>query len=416
MTRSSIPAFSANPDFDYEIRTVLGAAYAGAADVGEVLAAVHGIGRTDHHGWYAAWNALGDRLAGEADTAAAAGHDVSAASAYLRASHYYAVAVNAASALDAGDELPAVFRRHRAAWDRFVDTTAHRVERVGIPYEDTTLPGYLFSPADGDGPHPLLVVVNGSDGSLSSLWGSCVSGALRRGYAALVFDGPGQQSMLFERATTFRPDWEAVLTPVYDFVAARADVDTARIALYGISQGGFWTPRALAVEHRYAAAVLDPGVVDVSSSWTDHFPKSLRAEFERGEFEKFDKSMAFGMRFSPGGTKTWAFRARPYGTGGEDADGRGGYAGTLRAVRQYTLDDEAAARITTPLLLTDPEGGQFWPGQSARLATLAPAVSTVVPFTAAEGAGLHCEPLARALVEQRMFDWLDERLSPAAGS
>ena len=28
-----------------------------------------------------------------------------------------------------------------------------------------------------------------------------------------VFDGPGQQSMLFERGVPFRYDWEAVLTP-----------------------------------------------------------------------------------------------------------------------------------------------------------------------------------------------------------
>jgi hypothetical protein len=34
----------------------------------------------------------------------------------------------------------------------------------------------------------------------------------------------------------------------------------------------------------------------------------------------------------------------------------------------------------------------------------------VVPFTAAEGANFHCQPMARRLTDQRMFDWLDEQL------
>ena len=31
-----------------------------------------------------------------------------------------------------------------------------------------------------------------------------------------------------------------------------------------------------------------------------------------------------------------------------------------------------------------------------------------MPFIKAEGADMHCEPMARSLLEQRMFDWLDE--------
>ncbi|HET7094512.1 MAG TPA: hypothetical protein VFI22_13560, partial [Thermomicrobiales bacterium] len=38
----------------------------------------------------------------------------------------------------------------------------------------------------------------------------------------------------------------------------------------------------------------------------------------------------------------------------------------------------------------------------------------LVPFTAAEGAGMHCEAMARTLYDQRMFDWLDETLGVGA--
>ncbi|WP_243065125.1 S9 family peptidase [Humibacter sp. RRB41] len=400
---SLINAFSDNADADYEIRTVLGGAYSGAADVGEVLAAVESVKGKDHRGWFEAWLALGDRIAADADAAHGKGHAASASGAYLRASGYYAVAVNAASALDSENELLTTFRKHRAAWDGFVDTTTQaRVERVAIPYEGATLPGYVFRPREASESTPLLIGTNGSDGSLTSMWTSCVFGALQRGYTVLLYDGPGQQSMLFEQKTTFRPDWEAVLTPVLDFALGLDGVDARRTAVYGISQGGYWVPRALAFEHRFAAAIADPGVVDVSASWTSHLPKSMLELIDKGENEKFDKDMVLGLKFQPQNAVTWAFRARPYGALG--------YAETIEEVLTYDLE-KVAQQITTPLLITSPEGEQFWPGQSERLAKLTQDVSALVPFTAAEGADLHCQPLARALTDERMFDWLDERFA-----
>ncbi|MEF2977642.1 alpha/beta hydrolase family protein [Subtercola sp. YIM 133946] len=441
-----LPVFSANPDYDFEIRTVLGHSPEGASDPGEVLAATAGIAKGDHRAWFAAWLALAERTLETADAAASAAHRVSAAGAYLRASAYFGVAVNAVSALDDTAVLAPTFAKQRAAWESFVDHAAVDVERVAIPYEGTTLPGFFFrptapadvavgtpradpavgaasagtAPADpavgitvgttvgtttgttAATPGKTLVAVNGSDGSLAALWASCVSAALKRGYAVLVFDGPGQQSQLFDQNVPFRPDWENVLTPVFDFVAALPAVDPTRIAVYGISQGGFWVARALTAEHRFAAAIADPGVVDVSASWTAHIPKGLVKLLDENQNEKFVRDMRLGMKFSPDTARTWTFRARPYGTSG--------YAETLEAVRRYTLTDRAA-QITTPLLITDPESEQFWPGQSQRLADLTPGISTLIHFTAAEGASEHCQPLARTLTAERMFDWLDDRLA-----
>jgi len=171
--------------------------------------------------------------------------------------------------------------------------------------------------------------------------------------------------------------------------------------VYGISQGGYWVARALAFEHRFAAAITDPVVVDVSASWTSQLPKSMNKLLDEGQGEKFDKEMSFGMKFSPETERTWQFRARPYGTTG--------FAETIGAVRGYNMAD-VADKITTPLLITSPEGEQFWPGQSEQLASLTAGVSTIVRFTAVEGANVHCQPLARALTAQRIFDWLDDRI------
>jgi hypothetical protein len=397
-----IDGFFHNQDFDYDLRVVLGHSVSGAADVGEVLAAVESVGERDHEAWFTAWSDLGSRIRDDAVDQAAAGHDISASRTYLRAATYLGIALNAVASLPSTDALLPTFRAHRDAWDSFVDTTPVSIARVSIPYEGSELPGYFFRAWGGAQAGRTLIMNNGSDAPISSMWAFGGSGALVRGYNVLMFDGPGQQSMLFERGVPFRHDWEAVITPIVDYLLGRDDVDRNKIALYGASQAGYWVPRALAFEHRIAAAVVDPGVVDVSTSWTSHLPKSMMKLLADGEREKFDRDMELALKFSPDLARTWSFRARPYKTEG--------YYDTIKAVLNYRLDNVASS-IKTPLLITEPEGEQFWPGQSRKLAELTPSVSTLVPFTAAEGANLHCEPLARSLVDQRMFDWLEDNLT-----
>ena len=100
------------------------------------------------------------------------------------------------------------------------------------------------------------------------------------------------------------------------------------------------------------------------------------------------------------GRMTFAFRSRPYGVSG--------YSAVLDAVARYNVRD-VAARITTPLYIIDADGDQFFAGQPAELAALVPG-SIHARFTQAEGASYRCQPLARELTEQRMFDWMDARL------
>ena len=60
-----------------------------------------------------------------------------------------------------------------------------------------------------------------------------------RGYHCLSFNGPGQGDSLWVRKLYFRPDWEKVITPVVDYALRRREVDPMRIALIGVSQGGY---------------------------------------------------------------------------------------------------------------------------------------------------------------------------------
>jgi hypothetical protein len=93
----------------------------------------------------------------------------------------------------------------------------------------------------------------------------------------MTFDGLGQQGALFELGMTCQPDWEAVLTPVLDTLIARSDVEPDRIAAIGIGHGAYLLIRAVCFERRLAAAVADPGIVDLAVAWLERLSVPLRS-------------------------------------------------------------------------------------------------------------------------------------------
>ncbi|MFC5064855.1 alpha/beta hydrolase family protein [Actinomycetospora atypica] len=394
--------FFKDDGFQFAVEGALGDAYHRASDVGEVLATIARIPNGDARAWVSEWSATGDRLAALAREAEDGGHHRSAAARWLRASSYYARATDSA---DTTAAFTSIWERHRDAFDRFADLTSGIgetvIERIAVPYEDTTLPGYVFA-TPGATARRTLVFVNGSDGSVVGAWTRCAADALARGWTVVTVDGPGQNAALVRQGLPFRPDWEAVLTPLLDHVVTRPDVDADRIAVMGLSQGGYWVPRAVAHEHRVAAAVADPGVVDVSAAMTSQLPGFLHKVLDAGDREKFDKEMGWGLKLSPGLRTMLGWRMRPYGVTS--------YYDFYVAAREYALSAEDLAAIRCPVLITDPDDEQFWPGQSARLADALTCPVTLMPFTTAEGANGHCEPLAPGLRGERILDWLDEHV------
>jgi uncharacterized protein len=127
-----------------------------------------------------------------------------------------------------------------------------------------TLAGSIFLP-DGPGPFPAVVfIVGAGDASYRRWWEGSAGGYLQadirkwlveRGYAVLLFDKPGVgrstgnwRKQSFDERT--RDAMEAVR-----LLAARDDVDPARIGVIGHSQGG-WVAIQAAVDHRADVAFV----------------------------------------------------------------------------------------------------------------------------------------------------------------
>ncbi len=137
---------------------------------------------------------------------------------------------------------------------RFAD---HRIEPVEIPYGDQRLAAYLhFPPGYAGGKLPCLVMVSGMDAFKELQINASADRFLRRGFACLMLDGPGQGTSL-TRGIWYDPDrYGEVGSAAWEAMAARPEIDAGRIMTWGLSFGSFWATQLAAAEPRFAACAV----------------------------------------------------------------------------------------------------------------------------------------------------------------
>jgi pimeloyl-ACP methyl ester carboxylesterase len=221
------------------------------------------------------WVAMADKLAGLADDDAAARHGFAAADKLDRAALYYQIAERMQPHGSA--ERAIVYGRSLDAFARSVECGGLSIERVEIPYLDGVIPGWFRHADHGDGPRPTMVYVNGLDSTKEMLvWSRLGDELARRGVNTLHIDQPGTGEALRLHGLTATPACEWA-NPVFEAVAARSDVDADRVGICGISLGGYYAPRALVTEPRFALGA----VWGANHNWGEVQRRRLENEGER---------------------------------------------------------------------------------------------------------------------------------------
>ncbi|MBS99823.1 MAG: alpha/beta hydrolase [Oceanospirillaceae bacterium] len=201
------------------------------------------------------WARMADQLCALAAEDEVKGRLISAGDKYKRAANYYLTAErlqahNAPGRLD-------MYKRFQEVFLRGVDLAGDNCERVEIPYGDSRLSGLLVRAEGVKGPAPLLVQVNGLDSTKEMKYFVGLPAWLaKRGVSSLIIDQPGTGEALRLQGLTARYDSEHWASRVVDWLETRADVDAKRIGLEGVSLGGYYCPRAVAFEPRFACGVV----------------------------------------------------------------------------------------------------------------------------------------------------------------
>jgi dipeptidyl aminopeptidase/acylaminoacyl peptidase len=218
--------------------------------------------------------------------------------------------------------------------------------------------------------------------------------------------------MLFEHGMRHRPDWETVIAPVVDFALQFNEVDPERIVLMGWSLGGYLAARAASAEHRLAACVADPGLFGIADGMRQTFeklgasPDSVRdlASVDEEVLQRIEEMEKESRHFS------WSIVQRGYLVHGVD-----NLRDYLRAIQDYTLEGRVDS-INCPMLVTAAENDPLAAGAEDFFNKLR-CRKALIRFTAAEGAGTHVESFNRTLLNNRVYDWLDDILeAPIAGT
>jgi dienelactone hydrolase len=158
------------------------------------------------------------------------------------------------------------YGRALRCFDSAMQSAPFRMERVLIPYDETTLPGYFLHSADGS-PRPTVIFVCGLD-TTKELWFLRARQQFAlRGMNCLFIDTPGIGEALRYQKLYTRPDYEHPVGRAIDYLVGRPDVQGDRIGLVGSSLGGYYVARAAAFEPRLCATVAWGAIYDYHQVW-----------------------------------------------------------------------------------------------------------------------------------------------------
>ena len=263
-----------DPNMDLFFLGALGWGPAGGLLVGEAFHIANQIVDGDSVSWAQAFEKQGGILSKQADIWQERGWIRAAGEERLKAFVCYRMAWQFVSP---GDYFLSLFHASQALFDQAVQELGFAVESFTVPYKGGELPGHFFKASDPSA--PTVLVIGGADTCHEDRFLSQGRHFIERGYSVALVDLPGQ-GIVQEQGLYWEKNVEGSIGAVIDTLIDRFGVNTNKLAMLGMSLGGYFGCRAAAedpFEHRdtrdqWQATPTAVGLFLLQAAQDDHLP------------------------------------------------------------------------------------------------------------------------------------------------
>ena len=363
---------------DLFFMAALGWGPTGGLDVGQAFYVAEQIVDGDPDSWVEAFATQGHVLDQQADEWIAKGWVQSAGEMRLKAFASYRSAWQFAGP---GKRFSDLYALHQRAFSRAIDELELPGTPFEIPWKNAPLPGHYFASPHPDA--PVLLVIGGADTCHEDLFLSVGRTMLNWGYSVALVDLPGQGNTQ-AHGLCWEAESERPIAAVIDTLISRFDAKPGKIALLGLSLGGYFVARAAGVETRLAT---------VMASTPLHNAGQLFARSVGSATDRLSSSQPSPATLRNYMTLFWKAGART----AEELVTR---TSTMRATPE---------KVTLPFLSilgageseTFTEQARTWHG------SISSEIKTLIELPANTGADGHCQVNGRLRLAQECRGWLD---------
>ncbi|KTD21015.1 dipeptidyl aminopeptidase/acylaminoacyl peptidase [Legionella lansingensis] len=385
-------------EMEFQLLRQLGSSRYGGASVGECFAIVNEMKANDPVSWVKAFAKWGHLQRQDAQERAEKKHFVSARDQFLlasnsfRAAEYYSPCEN--------EEHRKLGLLSRECFQHAMQYSEHDFESLTLNLDGENIPVYIVYPYKDRSRKKTIIIVSGFDGTLEEEY--CMRGlaGLERGYNVVLMAGPGQMDTLrLNEISYFKPDYEKSVSLVVQKLAGRKEIDYNKLALCGISFGGYFATRAACYEPRIRALVANSPIIDLYAymsafsgidpindlSDSEDFSLDDIAQIPEQEMSEQLKAQTASL-ISRFGQKT--------------------FKKTFKYLKKFTVEN-VLGQITCPTLALIGEAeGKEPERQSQKFVEKTNADE--YRFSNFTGASMHCQVANPAFANAVMYDWLDE--------
>lgn len=159
-------------------------------------------------------------------------------------------------------------------------------------------------------------------------------------------------------------------------------------------------PRAATAEHRIAACIANPGILNATGAQASGFPEHIQQAMANGDDTTVNDF--FDQLKQNDKIKGFLFESRKIRFGAESI------ADMFKIVQHYKIEQKVTG-IQCPILVMDNELEHITKGQAMQLFdAITNKNKQYHLFKAVDGHGGHCQPLSHCYTNEILFSWLNQ--------